>query len=68
MNLCSFGLHKWPKWSEPKDLSITLHNKTRDTIKHIAVMSQDRFCERCGMYVTRKVEPPELKYTPYKDS
>lgn len=45
MNLCSFGFHKWGKYSEPR--------KTKQIDRYSGdyyVMEQRRICERCGRY------------------
>ena len=45
--LCMFGIHRWQKWSDIKDVTKPGYNSIMQTI-------QDRYCDRCNAY-NRKV-------------
>lgn len=57
MNACSFGFHKWTKWSTPEMFKVTIRyvfdnefgSSTVDTL------AQERECSRCGKNQIKRV-------------
>lgn len=46
-----FHIHRWSKWSEPRNAVAT--HTLRGKITQYEVDAQERTCEKCGMRETR---------------
>ena len=56
MSKCDWGLHKWPRWSEPVIYNgVRVHTRTLQEY-NFTVYLQERTCERCGLHQKEEVK------------
>jgi transposase-like protein len=58
MNLCTFGIHKWGKFSAPQLFKKTIHYAWCGEPEKVVidkVLAHERTCERCGKHQIKDV-------------
>ena len=51
-----FWSHKWDKWSEPEFKDIVRKYVYYREDEHVRVKTQERICDKCGLYQWREVD------------